>query len=92
MAIKLKPIQSSYDRMYSEAARHANFSTDQWSNAVKSNTANVYLDALKQTDSLDQEKFRKDYNLDYADTDRKLTALYNEAYGDRTKLKEYDID
>lgn len=91
MAIKLKPIQSSYDRMYSEAARHANFSTDQWSNAVKSNTANVYLDALKQTDSLDQEKFRKDYNLDYADTDRKLTALYNEAYGDRTKLKEYDI-
>lgn len=91
MAIKLQPIQSSYDRMYSEAARHANFSTDQWSNAVKSNTANVYLDALKQTDSLDQEKFRKDYNLDYADTNRKLTALYNEAYGDKTKLKEYDI-
>lgn len=91
MPIKLQPIQSSYDRMYSEAARHSKFSTDQWANAVNSGTANVYLDALNKTEGLDPEKFRSDYNLDYADTDRKMTALYNEAYGDREKLKEYEI-
>lgn len=92
MPIKATSQLTPYEKMYNEAKSHTGmFDQKAWSDAVKSGQSDMYLAALRKSDTMDLAEFNKVYNNEFASEGRKLNALYNEAFADREnqKLREY---
>lgn len=92
MPIKATSQLTPYEKMYNEAKSHTGvFDQKAWSDAVKSGQSDMYLAALRKSDTMDLAEFNKVYNNEFASQGRKLNALYNEAFADREnqKLREY---
>lgn len=92
MPVKAIPQMTAYEKMYNEAASHTGlFDQKQWTYAARKGQADMYLSALRKSDSWNMDEFNKMYNNEFSSPERKLNALYNEAYADRTtkKPREY---
>lgn len=88
MPVKAIPQMTAYEKMYNEAASHTGlFDQKQWTYAARKGQADMYLSALRKSDSWNMDEFNKMYNNEFSSTERKLNALYNEAYADREKKK-----
>ena len=71
------------------------FNEDDWVKIAQGNDSSdldMYIDALSRTDTMDYEKFRKDYDMEFANSETRLAALYNETYGDRNELISVESD
>lgn len=88
MPVKAIPQMTAYEKMYNEAASHTGlFDQKQWTYAARKGQADMYLSALRKSDSWNMDEFNKMYNTEFSSTERKLNALYNEAFADREKKK-----
>lgn len=88
MPVKAIPQMTAYEKMYNEAASHAGlFDQKQWTYAARKGQADMYLSALRKSDSWNMDEFNKMYNNEFSSPERKLNALYNEAFADREKKK-----
>nr|DAQ37444.1 MAG TPA: hypothetical protein [Caudoviricetes sp.] len=92
MPVKAIPQMTAYEKMYNEASSHTGlFDQKQWTYAARKGQADMYLSALRMSDNWNMDEFNKMYNNEFSSTERKLNALYNEAYADRKtkKPREY---
>lgn len=74
---------NSYDMMYNAVSKKPLFNQEDWINSANNGTLDTYVQALFNSDTIDVDQYRKKYNLDYADSKTRLTALYNETGANR---------
>lgn len=93
---KLRPLGQrrylgAYEYQKSLVETNPLFSLKDWQEAAKEGQTGVYTNALLKTKELNLDEFYRKYNLYYGNSDTRINALYNEAFGDKTTLKEYEI-
>lgn len=88
--LKTRPTLNTYEYLYDKVSSKPIFKQDEWSLAANEGTLNMYASGIEKFESLgiDYEKYKNELNLDYADTQTRMIALYNEVYADRENKKE----
>ena len=71
------------------------FNEVDWRNIVygkDSSDLDMYIYAMEKTEGIDSSEFFKNYTYDYADSETRMAAIYNEVFADRSDKKDYVIE
>lgn len=81
-----KPSLNTYEGVYDILSNKPGFDKELWTMSANSGNLDVYASALNklEKDGVNYKKIYDEMHLEFADPQLRLTALYNEAFGDRT--------
>ena len=77
---------NSYDMLYNQVKYKPTFNEEDWKVSANNGSLDAYINSLLKSDKIDFNEYREKYNLDYADSNTRLMALYNETSADRTNV------
>ena len=77
---------NSYDMLYNQVKYKPTFNEEDWKVSANNGSLDAYINLLLKSDKIDFNEYREKYNLDYADSNTRLMALYNETSADRTNV------
>lgn len=87
---------NSYDAIYNAVSKKPLFNQEDWTYAANNGTLDVYSNALLNSDNINLNDYQEKYNLEFADSQTRTAALYNEVGANRentdTKRKKTITD
>lgn len=86
--LKLTPSYlNSYEAAHKILSNNPWFQESDWLSMARSGELDQYITVLANTDKItDKDKFYRDYNYAYADSQTRVAALYNELLADRSNV------
>jgi len=79
---------NTYEGLYDVLSKKPLFVQSDWEKSAKEGAIDAYSSALLNSDDINVEQYTKDYNLQYADNQTRISALYNEVGSNRTDLQK----